>query len=80
MSTCVDHFPPPALLKVIVTVFGRASGGTGSRETSTPQLPSSGDAPADWADAASLWANAAATKIRKSAFIWTRLQRFAPAS
>src|SRR5689334_9860435 len=44
MSTLVRHLPAPASLKVIVTLFGRASGGTGNLVTSTPQLPSKGDA------------------------------------
>src|SRR4051794_10495546 len=44
MSTLVVHLPAPASRNVNVTLFGRASGGTGNRETSTAQLPSRGEA------------------------------------
>src|SRR5690349_5781327 len=69
MSTHVVHLPAPASLKVIVTLLGRAAGGIGRRDTSTAQLPSSGDAPEGGSATAGPDITPATSRTTKIAFI-----------
>src|SRR4051794_3535421 len=44
ISTLVSHLPPARWLNVMMTLLGRASGGTGKRETSTAHEPNNTEA------------------------------------